>query len=408
MAEAIITRRGFNSSGSSGFHTETILENTNWTMPSGVINNQISVRLFGGGGGNGGGTSGSQSFPGITWNNINGAGGCGGGGGWMDNAILTITPGTEIPITIGAGGGQNRSGGTTAFGTYMSANGGTCGNLLAGGNGGSGGGTGGIIKHNQSATPAQQGGTGYQFGGGGGLYSGGNGGPWGGGGGASKVAFREYTYYRLISGSISTENPSNGVSSYGSVYGKGGTYGGRGGSGDSNRLATNGTNTIGKLNGILEGWGRRGNSTGSYTLNGPFSGNSSMTHTATIWGGGGGGGYGGNGGDAGPLCTQSVRNNNGLHHSTYFTAYTNYSYTFYAYSSGGGGGYGGNGGDGGNFAGGGGGGYGGDGGNGINGMGGGGGGYGNGAQANREAGLAGGGSGSHNGGSGVCIIQYYT
>ena len=144
MAEAIISRRGSNQSGpkvNKVLRTETITGNTNWTVPISV-NNEFSVRIFGGGG----------VSP--------------GGGGWMNNGEFTLTPNDTIQITIGRGGNwQNRyqhTGGTSSFGTYLSAVGG---DEL---NGGSGGGGGGI---------------GYQFGGGGGSYNGGRGGIWGGGGG---------------------------------------------------------------------------------------------------------------------------------------------------------------------------------------------------------------------------------
>ena len=47
MSEAIISRRGGGSSFSGGrLITETIIENTNWVVPNGIKNNEISVRIF--------------------------------------------------------------------------------------------------------------------------------------------------------------------------------------------------------------------------------------------------------------------------------------------------------------------------------------------------------------------------
>ena len=128
------------------------------------------------------------------------------------------------------------TGGTTSFGTYLSANGGTGGITYSenssntyrdvwaiGGNGGSGGG----------AIGAQFGigGTGYQFGGGGSTEVGGDGGIWGGGGG--------------------TDRTHSGPS-------QGGTYGGNGAYGT--HLAENGTNTlnIASIDSNLRGTGMAG------------------------------------------------------------------------------------------------------------------------------------------------------
>lgn len=171
MSEAIIAKRYSKSSSSGGpgtepshLVTEVIVENTNWTVPSGINGNKVSVRLFGGGGGGG-----------------NGSHNGGGGGGWMNNADIVVEEGQVISIRIGKGGRYSHSGGTTSFGTYLSASGGSAPNSTDAGSGGSGGG--GYQKN---------GGTGYQFGGGGSAaryinsdksFKAGDGGPWGGGGG---------------------------------------------------------------------------------------------------------------------------------------------------------------------------------------------------------------------------------
>ena len=173
--------------------TELVTSNKTWTVPNHAGN--IYVRIFGG------------------------------GGGWMNNGELNLGNGQSIQITIGSGGsfGNNTgagSGGTTSFGSYLSANGGggaTASGVCVGGNGGSGGG--GMYGG---------GGIGYQFGGGGSYQrrtfeddvwsmaarcaiGSGNGGMYGGGGG--HVIYSQY--------------PS-GYSGYRVKSGHGGTYGGGG------------------------------------------------------------------------------------------------------------------------------------------------------------------------------------
>lgn len=402
MSEAIISRRGSSGGKFIGvLKTEYVVENVNWVCPA--HNGNISVRIFGGGGAS------------------NGSGG--GGGGWMNNADLNIPAGTMVPVTIGAGGSlayhfylQGFSGGTTSFGTYLSANGGEFGGNANGGNGGAGGG-------------GPNGGIGYQFGGGGGS-NGGNGGMWGGGGGATSYA-----------GSGGTYGGGGGV--YGSIYaseapyykgGNGGTYGGGGGGCECCTVGIGGT--YGGNGGSNAADAENGTNTSSWTnvyniggvlLRGRGLGGTKdiiIKSSANMVVGGGGGGFGGNGG-----CG-------------YF--YSTYKYTY----GGGGGGYGGDGGPSRNFTepsdgsvdgGGGGGGFGGnggwakgggggygrgaDGGNGAGGGGGyfsrggnnagGGGGYGDGGDAGMSGGFGAGGGGRTSyingtiGGSGICIIQYY-
>ena len=113
MSDAIISRRSGNKSNSSSnmqFVTDWILRNTSWTVPN-AKNQLFSVRIFGGGAGS------SNSWS--------------GGSGWMNNADLTLTEGEVISIRIGTGGTSSSNsqlvtaGGTTTFGTYLSANGGS-------------------------------------------------------------------------------------------------------------------------------------------------------------------------------------------------------------------------------------------------------------------------------------------
>ena len=266
MSEAIIARGGKtsgSSSGSGSFITEIFTKDTIWLVPTNIKNKQIDVRIFGGGGG--GLTIFNESNNKIT--NV-----CAGGGGWMNNKLISVTSGEIIEILIGRGGTRriinlttqfydylnfpNTNGGTTFFGTYLSANGGSGGSSYGGGNGGAGGGT-----------DYYNGGTGYQFGGGSG-YFGGNGGIWGGGGAGG---------YHMAS----------------NTAGIGGTYGGNGSYHSNN--AENGTNTIGWVNvskyindNYMTGTGKGGK--GGRSGGGGFGGCGGNNY-------GGGGGYAANGGN---------------------------------------------------------------------------------------------------------------
>ena len=323
MAEAIISRRG--SSSDMELRTEIITGNVNWTAPKTLKNNIISVRIFGGGG-----YYGPKSGA---W--------CG-GSGWMNNAEITVTPGQVIPVTIGRFVNSNNStirgttGGTTTFGTYLSANGGS----------GNDGGAGSC-------------GIGYQFGGGGGNGtndSGSNGGMWGGGGGGSIRLGRGGNggmYGGGGGGSVTDESRyldgtrggnggtyGGGGGAGGSVYlyssgsriysnncGIGGTYGGNGGT--ANTPAENGTNTIGiaSVPANLRGNGISG--TVGCTKRIIKGDNTSINVTVYFDGGGGYGGIGGHGGGNGSV---TYRNN--------------YAFNVF-FGGGGGGGYGGRGGNGG-------------------------------------------------------------
>ena len=315
MSDAIIARRkgkGLDINISNQFRTELITTNTNWVVPS-AINNTFSVRIFGGGGG----TSANRRAG-------------GGGGGWMNNADLVLTPGSTVQITIGAAGGWGQqygtAGGTTTFGTYLSANGGGYGGNYIGGAGGSGG----------AGGDGTSGGDGYQFGGGagggdGGIWggggggvcprssngmNGGNGGMYGGGGGGGGCAYDDASrgggggnggeYGGGGGGGSKIYSRSfNWFTCYTYTAGTGGNYGGNGGNPyytlyNSNNhypnanigLGENGTNTIGWENvpSELQGAGRSLNA----GLGIRPSGSSNMVYV--YMGGSGGGGYGGNGG----------------------------------------------------------------------------------------------------------------
>jgi hypothetical protein len=97
-------------------------------VPAGVTN--LRVRVIGGGGGGAGSTS-------------SGLGGGGGGAGGYAEGIVAVQPGQVIPVTVGAGGagvsgGSAAWGGTSSFGSFMSATGGAGGTSIGiGGLGGS-------------------------------------------------------------------------------------------------------------------------------------------------------------------------------------------------------------------------------------------------------------------------------
>lgn len=99
MSEAIIAKRYSKSSSSGGsgtepshLVTEVIVENTNWTVPSGINGNKVSVRLFGGGGG-GYGSSGSGGGGGYGPYTSGTYGGGGGGGGYGPGATWGVNAG---------------------------------------------------------------------------------------------------------------------------------------------------------------------------------------------------------------------------------------------------------------------------------------------------------------------------
>lgn len=117
--------------------TQVFTASGNFVLPQGVT--QVRVRVVGGGGGGGGCGS--------------GLGGGGGGAGGYAEGVFTLSPGTVVPVSIGAGGvggGQATPGGvggSSSFGSWCSASGGGgggAGSLAAGGGGG--GGFGGVLQ----------------------------------------------------------------------------------------------------------------------------------------------------------------------------------------------------------------------------------------------------------------------
>jgi Glycine-rich domain len=113
----------------SGFQNFT--SNGMFTVPDGI--NYVLVEMCGGGGG--GGYQSNDSGP---------VAGGGGGGGYI-RAVVPVTPGDSIPITVGAAGstpdnGDGLPGGDSWFGNILFAGGGQGGKMdIHGGAGGAGG-----------------------------------------------------------------------------------------------------------------------------------------------------------------------------------------------------------------------------------------------------------------------------
>ena len=136
---------------------------------------KIRVTIIGGGGGGGSGQTNSAGYV---------SAGSGGGAGGVARKTIDVTSVTSVSVTIGSGGNpgvfsssQPGDGGTTSFGSYMTAGGGgrgsNCGSVAFGvtqliANGGGGVGSGGEINTiGGSGGPAIILGQGYTSGGGG-------------------------------------------------------------------------------------------------------------------------------------------------------------------------------------------------------------------------------------------------
>jgi len=130
---------------------DTFTANGTWTKPIGAVS--VIAHLIGGGGGGGSGRKGGP-------NTGRGGGGGGGGGAYATGSFPAVEVGATESMTVGAGGsgGANVSandtngstataGGTTIFGTHLTANGGSAGSggTTTGGAGGAGG-TGGTAS----------------------------------------------------------------------------------------------------------------------------------------------------------------------------------------------------------------------------------------------------------------------
>ena len=335
MSEVFICRGGSGSGGGgSGEKTfrQIIFENNDiFEVPNGVINNEISVFIYGAGGG-------GAYCTNNTYANVKEC--HGGGGGFMNNGTFKFSAGEKINIQVGKGDMQYAgSGGATSFGVYLSANGGSSsgyggsggcdssgeqfggggsfspyGGVVEGGNGGVwGGGGGGKGK----------GGDGGYYGGGGGTdtqYGGGNGGYYGGGGGEANDL-----WYGSVNSGIGGWYNDNGTW-------KQSGFGGNGWKSKGNK-AYNGTNTIGWTN--IDKF-----SNGSYMTGKGLAANkyfqSGTLHNGSMYGGGGG--FGGCGGIGCYIDRDTVFSGGG---GGYCSNGGNGAYS----GGGGGGGYGGHGGN---------------------------------------------------------------
>ena len=259
MGEAILVKAGGGSSNGGYIpKTEIITNNYSFQVPKAKKQNFL-IRIFGGGGG------------------INTHYWCqayaGGGGGNMNYAVLTLNENDIIPIIIGAAGTVSynpTNGGTTSFGSYLSATGGEVSNYGNGGNGGTGGGGAG-----------GSGGTGRQGNGGKGYYGG------GGGFSGQSISSKENTAY--YGGNGGTYGGGGGGATFGI------SIGGWGNGGNNTINATNGLNTIG-MGLEFEGFGISYND--KYSGGGGYGGNGGRSNMNTYYTGGGGGGYGADGGNA--------------------------------------------------------------------------------------------------------------
>lgn len=137
MSDSIQNRNGGVKTELARFTTSN-----NWTVPQGV--QQVDVYVVGGGGsGYNHATTGSSSNS-----------GCGGGGGYCKlYKNISVTPGSNIPVVVGAGGSVTdgvmggSAGGTSYFNSSAYSAAGGSGGLLYASGGGAGGSGGGGYNH---------------------------------------------------------------------------------------------------------------------------------------------------------------------------------------------------------------------------------------------------------------------
>lgn len=241
-----------------------------YTVPAGI--RTLEVYCVGGGGGGGGA---GYSAQGSTWGY--GIGGGGGGGGRVAKGTISVTPGTVISFTVGAGGSAGNNGGTTTFSSVSAAGGGKgtggsssgTGSSVAyhvgsGGAGGSGGGGGSIARTDNTSS------NGY-------FAQAGNGGSNGANGAAGQ---KQSSITPVDGGTGGTGQGAASVLVDGTYY-SGGGGGGAGGSGSKSVpkqvIGTYAQATGGNYGGAAGGWREKS----------AFNGNNA---TANSGGGGGGGG----------------------------------------------------------------------------------------------------------------------
>lgn len=112
------------ASGTLTLMAEIFNASGTFTMPSGVVNNEVIVACTGGGGGGDGDFS--QA----------------GGGSGRTSTTLTLSSGSNTAVTVASGGAIGSNGGTSSFGGFLSCGGGLSGTSSPKAFGASGGGTG--------------------------------------------------------------------------------------------------------------------------------------------------------------------------------------------------------------------------------------------------------------------------
>ena len=294
MGEAILVKAG-GLGGSNGsdpedqnivdwqLKTELITNTKEYLVPK-ARNQEFTVMLFGGGGGA------STMTNRITLQ---------GGYGNMNKGVLILKRGDSINVVIGSNGRANEAGGTTTFGTYLSATGGGVADYPNNRQAEGGIGLGAIAIGNYTqrsdySSYYEQDVTHYYWENPREWYNATNG-TYGGGGGGISIIFSNGYIINCKGGSGGIYGGGGGTYAGDSIK-TGGNGCGNGGNGTTN--ATNGTNTIGKIIGDYNSYGERG-----YYNRGTWTG--STWSYKNEYGFCGGGGYGGNGGGGynGTLCS---------------------------------------------------------------------------------------------------------
>ncbi len=151
----VTTTDGVSSSWGTTFDYQPFTASGTWTKPSNLSGNEIVIVQAWGGGGAGGGTNATSGV----------SSGGGGGGGFTEAKFRASDLGSTVTVTIGAGGiaasgAVGGIGGTTTFGSLLSAFGGGGGASANGGSNGAGGGGGGTFGAGASGSSGTPGGGG--------------------------------------------------------------------------------------------------------------------------------------------------------------------------------------------------------------------------------------------------------